>query len=268
MFKHGDAVMDIDQTSIYCRYTGIVTQDQSDQTVRVGINCKGEIISIIYPVSSLRKVTPAEEYRKGDRVKIIKSTGPDAGREGTVYGPKSLTSQSVNVLLDGEKYASGHHFADVELIDPAPRPTPHRTEGARIKPEDVKVGDVISYHNVVVFLDGKETSQSSGTVGSVNEHTIRSQSGRVLWDANFQGHSDLTLITGVRDDVREALYTFPKGAILSFHYGKMKDTAVALKVGNKWHMIGSTGPIVVTSDELRYYIGKSDDSYEILESGK
>lgn len=268
MFKRDTLVMVSNPTSQHYRRIGRIVQDQEvpDSSVTVSFDY-GTPRSEVFHSTNLKAMTKAEEYRKGDRVEVINNLGRDSGKQGTVMGTTALMSDTVNVQLDDERGPCGRHYSSLLLIDPAPRPLPYRAKDALVKPEDVRKGDVISVKSTVSHSDGYESQVThTGVVGVIGDWQITTPQARVLWD-NTMKKSTITLVQPIKDEVEEALTNMAVGAILTWTYGKNDGTAVALKVDErKWHMIGATGPIKVSTDRLREYLFASGDSYTILQS--
>lgn len=268
MLKKDTTVTITDPSSRYYKKVGWVNADQTSESwVGVSFELDKVVSEAIHP-DIIRVLMKANEYRKGDRVEIINNLGRNAGKVGTVEGTLALMADTVNVRLDDDRGPMGMHYSSILLIDPAPRSMAHRTKGAVVSPEDVKKGDLISVKVTTKHEDGYESqTTSTGAVGHVSGGQITTSTARVLWDYSMD-KATITLVEPVTDEVAEALHKMKINRIITWNYGKYNKPAVALKVDErKWHMIGATGPLKVTTDRIREYLNASGDSYTILDGG-
>lgn len=285
-YKKDELVRVIDTSNRYYKRVGTVDTDQVSESW-VGVTFESAVRLAPYEKASihptgLQRVQKAEEYRKGDRIRVTNATGRSAGKDGTVEGPGRLGRDTVNVLIDGDNNPVGFHYSALELVDPAPDQREvdqiaHRVNGSIISPSTVRVGDVIE---VTTRREDKENEISLSSIATAPVTAISHQSstGEVeyLWThqdtmiyaIHAAGTSTIKLIKGAADPVLEALRDFRLDSIIAFDYGKEKRRSVAVKASAaRWHVIGGTGPKSVHTNNLRLLIQRSNDTYDILEKG-
>jgi ribosomal protein L24 len=98
-----------------------------------------------------------KEPKVGDRMRVIKKTGPNAGMEGTVTAVKTGSNGNIiRVELErgtvNPKWSNYFYEDEIEVIDPAPVETKEPVVGGEIEFDQIRRGDKI--RTVREFEDG------------------------------------------------------------------------------------------------------------------